>query len=83
LTTNHSKGISEDNSPGLKSGTNSPGSVRSIAKKPKTESLKNFIAMAKRNFSKTEGLLYALLFVFVLTFIVFPSVSFHTTMRSF
>ena len=36
---------------------------------------------AKENFLKTEGLLFALLYVFVLTFIVFPAVSFDTTLN--
>ncbi len=75
----------------------SPGSARSkksllssnltmksyyaVAQPPKQESLKRFIAMAKENFSKTHGLLYALLCVFVVTFIVFPAVSFDTNMK--
>jgi hypothetical protein len=37
--------------------------------------------MARENFSKTHGLLYALLLVFVITFIVFPAVSFDTNMK--
>lgn len=33
---------------------------------------------ARRNFAKTDGLLYALLFVFIVTFTVFPGVTYHT-----
>jgi hypothetical protein len=51
---------------------------KSIAHRPQKESWKNFAEMAKRNFSITEGLLYALLYCFMLTFIVFPGVAFDT-----
>lgn len=56
---------------------------RSIAHRPQKESWSNFIEMSKRNFSSTEGLLYALLYCFMLTFIVFPGVAFHTTLPYF
>lgn len=53
---------------------------RSIAIRPKKESLSNFMKMAKRNFGITEGLLYALFYCFMLTFIVFPGVAFDTNL---
>lgn len=75
----------------------SPGSTRSktsmlssnltvksyyaVAQPPKQESLRRFIAMAQENFRKTHGLLYALLCVFIVTFIVFPAVSFDTNLK--
>lgn len=37
--------------------------------------------MAKVNFMKTEGLLFALMYVFTLTFVVFPAVAFDTTLN--
>jgi hypothetical protein len=37
--------------------------------------------MAKVNFMKTEGLLFSLLFIYILTFIVFPAVAFDTTLK--
>lgn len=58
-------------------------SKRSIALRPKKESLSNFMKMAQRNFSSTEGLLYALLYCFMITFIVFPGVAFDTTLSFF
>lgn len=36
-----------------------------------------------RNFGITEGLLYSLLYVFIVTFVVFPGVAFHTNLKFF
>lgn len=61
--------------------TNSIKEFQSIAKPPQKESLREFLTLAKVNFLKTEGLLFALLYVFVLTFVVFPAVAFDTTLK--
>jgi hypothetical protein len=53
---------------------------RSIATRPKKESWSNFLIACKRNFSITEGLLYALFYCFTVTFIVFPGVAFATNL---
>ena len=54
---------------------------KSIAKPPHKESFSKFMSSAKENFINTQGLLFALLYVFTLTFIVFPAVSFDTTLN--
>jgi hypothetical protein len=53
----------------------------SIAITPKKESLESFFKVAKTNFSSTQGLLYALLFSFIVTFIVFPAIAFDTSLK--
>jgi len=47
----------------------------SIAREPKEETLSTYFPAAKRNFETTQGLLYALMLVFIITFVVFPGVS--------
>ncbi len=47
-------------------------SQKSIAEEPISETFTSWYASAKRNFSNTQGLLYAMMWVFVLTFTVFP-----------
>jgi hypothetical protein len=53
-------------------------SVRSVARYPPEETISTYLKAARRNFAKTDGLLYALLFVFIVTFTVFPGVTYHT-----
>jgi hypothetical protein len=55
-----------------------PKQVRSIARYPPQETLGTYFKAAKRNFLKTQGLLFALLFVFLVTFTVFPGVTDHS-----
>lgn len=52
----------------------------SIAKPPIKETWCNFIKVARRNFGTTNGLLYALFVCYILTFTVFPAVSFDTSL---
>jgi len=44
------------------------------------ETWSNFFKVARENFSTTNGLLYLLMFVFILTFTVFPGVTFDTNL---
>lgn len=55
-----------------------PVKLISIATEPKPETLATYLPSAVRNFKSTEGLLYAICWVFILTFIVFPGVSNHS-----
>lgn len=52
-----------------------------MAKPPVKETFKNFITVAKRNMTTTNGMLYLLMFVFITTFIVFPAVTFDTELQ--
>jgi len=60
---------------------NSGSSVQSIAVEPKKETCGSYFIAVKRNFSITSGMLYSLLWVFMMTFIVFPSVSNATSLN--
>jgi len=53
----------------------------SIAKPPIKETWCNFLKVAKRNFQTTNGLLYALFVCYILTFTVFPAVSFDASLK--
>lgn len=55
-------------------------STISIAKAPIKETWGNFFRVAKENFQTTNSLLYLLLIVFILTFTVFPGVTFDTNL---
>lgn len=46
-------------------------------------SVKDFIDVGKKNFSKTDGLLYAMLYVYIVTFIVFPGVATKYVLKFF
>ena len=49
--------------------------------RPKKVSFNDFVNVAKRNFNKTDGLLYALLYVYIVTFSVYPGVAYHTSLK--
>jgi hypothetical protein len=68
-------------SPSAESETKQPKKVRSIARYPPQETIGTYFKAAKRNFLKTQGLLFALLFVFLVTFTVFPGVTDHSYLK--
>lgn len=45
----------------------------SIAVEPKVETWGTYLPAAKRNFMQTEGLLFSLLYIFLMTFVIFPN----------
>lgn len=54
--------------------SNSKSNQSSVAQAPLEETFSSWFSAAKRNFSTTDGLLYAMMWVFTMTFIVFPGV---------
>ena len=53
----------------------------SIASPPNKETFSNFLKIVKFSMANTEGLLWALLYVFVSTFIVFPAITFDADLK--
>lgn len=47
----------------------------------KKSSLSAYLAEAKQNFNMTDGLLWALIYVFILTFICYPGLASDSTIR--
>ena len=53
----------------------------SIAKPPQKLTVREFMESVKFSLGATQGLLYALLFVFIVTFVVFPAVTFDASLK--
>lgn len=56
-------------------------SYQSGKKQANKKTLKEFLAEAKQNFQSTDGLLYALIYVFIVTFICYPGLAMNCTLN--